>query len=56
LLPDADRIIRSRVFPGLWLAVDALLTGDMVQVMAILQNGLNSLEHTGFVQQLGSRI
>jgi Uma2 family endonuclease len=56
LLPGDDRIIRSRVFPGLWLAVDALLTGDMVQVMAILQNGLNSLEHTEFVQQLGSRI
>jgi hypothetical protein len=52
LLPDADRIIRSRVFPGLWLAVDALLTGDMRQVVAILQNGLDSLAHQEFVQQL----
>jgi Uma2 family endonuclease len=52
LLPDDDRIIRSRVFPGLCLAVDALLTGDMRQVMAILQNGLDSLAHQEFVQQL----
>jgi Uma2 family endonuclease len=51
LWPDGDRVIRSRIFPGLWLAVDALLTGDMMQVMAILQNGLNSLEHQEFVQQ-----
>lgn len=52
LLPDADRIIRSRTFPGLWLAVDELLAGDMRQVTTILQNGLDSLEHQEFVQQL----
>jgi Uma2 family endonuclease len=52
LLPDADRIIRSRIFPGLWLAVDELLNGNMRQVMTILQNGLDSLEHQEFVQQL----
>jgi Uma2 family endonuclease len=56
LLPDDDRIIRSRVFPGLWLAVDALLTGDMRQVMAILQHGLNSSEHKEMLQQLGNRM
>lgn len=52
LAPDADGVFRSQVFPGLWLAVPALLQGDMVQVLAVLQAGLNSVEHAEFVQQL----
>jgi Uma2 family endonuclease len=52
LAPDADGIIRSRQFPGLWLALDGLLAGDMVRVLAVLQQGLNSPEHQEFVQQL----
>jgi hypothetical protein len=31
LVPDDDGIIRSHVFPGLQLAVDALLAGDMAE-------------------------
>jgi Uma2 family endonuclease len=56
LLPNDDRIIRSRIFPGLWLAVDELLNGDMRQVMTILQNGLNSWEHQEFAQQIENRM
>ncbi len=56
LNPDADGVIRSRQFPGLWLAVEALLTGDMVQVLAVLQQGLAAPEHTAFVQQLSQRV
>ncbi len=52
LLPDEAGIIRSRVFPGLWLSIESLLSGDMLQVMAILQQGLNSPKHQAFVQQL----
>ncbi|MBO3457521.1 Uma2 family endonuclease [Aetokthonos hydrillicola Thurmond2011] len=52
LLPDTDGIIRSPQFPGLWLAVNALLVGDMVQVLAVLQQGLTTPEHKAFVQQL----
>lgn len=52
LLPDETGIIRSQTFPGLWLAIDALLNGDMLQVMATLQQGLNSPEHQAFVEQL----
>ncbi|MDF5732683.1 MAG: Uma2 family endonuclease [Rhizonema sp. PD38] len=52
LSPDADGIIRSGVFPGLWLAVEALLNNQMVQVLEVVQAGLKSLEHTTFVQQL----
>ncbi|MFK0732460.1 MAG: Uma2 family endonuclease [Gloeotrichia echinulata GP01] len=54
LEPDAEGVIKSRVFPGLWLDVQALRTGEMTQVLAVLQNGLNSQEHQGFVQQLSN--
>ncbi|MBE9077023.1 Uma2 family endonuclease [Romeria aff. gracilis LEGE 07310] len=49
---DADGFIRSRVFPGLWLAVADLLAGNMVKVLSGLQSGLATPEHALFVQQL----
>ncbi|MDL5045176.1 Uma2 family endonuclease [Oscillatoria amoena NRMC-F 0135] len=49
---DPSGILKSQVFPGLWLAVPALLQGEMAQVLATLQTGLNSTEHQAFVQQL----
>jgi hypothetical protein len=55
LPPDPDRIWRSRVFPGLWLDGAALLKGNMTQVLARLQDGLNSPEHNRFVEDLGRR-
>jgi Uma2 family endonuclease len=53
LATDADRVIRSQVFPGLWLAVDDLLAGNITQVLAALQTGLSSAEHQAFLQRLG---
>ncbi|MCF2149714.1 Uma2 family endonuclease [Desmonostoc muscorum LEGE 12446] len=50
--PGADGIIRSQVFPGLWLAVEALLNNQMVRVLEVVQAGLKSAEHNAFVQQL----
>jgi Uma2 family endonuclease len=50
--PDSDGVIRSRVFPGLWLDVAALLKDDMAEVLAILQQGLASSEHSDFVKRL----
>ncbi|MEO0536208.1 MAG: Uma2 family endonuclease [Cyanobacteria bacterium P01_A01_bin.123] len=50
LPPDANGILRSRVFPGLWLNVGALLSGDMQTVLSVLQQGLASPEHAAFVQ------
>ena len=50
LLPDAQGVIRSRKFPGLWLAVEALLEGNMVEVLATLQEGLSSPEHAEFLK------
>jgi Uma2 family endonuclease len=49
---DANGIIKSQVFPGLWLSMSDLLAGNMQQVLAVLQSGLNSQEHQMFVQQL----
>jgi hypothetical protein len=46
----ADGVIRSHVFPGSWLVVDDLLTVNMTQVLAILQEGLGSPEHIVFSQ------
>ncbi len=51
---DADGIIKSQVFPGLWLSISDLLAGNMQQVLAVLQLGLTSPEHQMFVQQLSS--
>ncbi len=52
LTADEDGIIRSQVFPGLWLAVNDLLSGNMVQVLSVLQQGLATPEHQAFVQKL----
>ncbi|GET43138.1 Uma2 family endonuclease [Microseira wollei] len=52
LKPDENGVIRSQVFPGLWLAVPALLSGDLATVMAVLPEGINSAEHGDFVNQL----
>jgi len=49
---DEDGIIRSQVFPGLWLAANDLLSGNMGRVLAVLQEGLAATEHAAFVQQL----
>jgi len=54
LEPGADGVIKSQVFPGLWLNVQGLLSGEMTQVLAVLQNGLDSQEHQVFVQQLSN--
>jgi Uma2 family endonuclease len=51
-LADADGIIRSQAFPGLWLDVKAVLSNQMRQVLAVLQMGLDSPAHTAFVEQL----
>lgn len=51
---DPEGMLKSRVFPGLWLAVAALLAGDLTQVLAIGQTGLQSAAHAEFVQRLAA--
>jgi Uma2 family endonuclease len=48
-------VIRSVVFPGLWLDVPALLSGNMLKVIETLEQGLHASEHDEFVNQLKSR-
>jgi Uma2 family endonuclease len=56
LLPSSrERIIHSVAFPGLWLDVPALLSGNMLKVIETLERGLQSSEHAEFVNQLKSR-
>ncbi len=52
LCPGPDRILRSTVFPGLWLDPAALMRGDLNSVLAVVQQGLNSPEHARFVARL----
>jgi Uma2 family endonuclease len=49
---DSSGVIRSEVFPGLWLDVAALVRGDLGQVLAVLDRGLESAVHQGFVSRL----
>lgn len=49
---DENGVIKSLVFPGLWLAVNDLLSGNMRSVLAVLQSGLAVSEHDVFVQGL----
>ena len=53
--PDAEGVIRSQVFPGLHLAVDKLLEGDLAVVLAELQKGLATPEHAAFVERLAQQ-
>jgi hypothetical protein len=49
---DEDGVLRSEVFPGLWLDTDALIRGDVAQVLSVLQQGLATTEHATFVSRL----
>ncbi|CBN54280.1 MULTISPECIES: Uma2 family endonuclease [Kamptonema] len=50
---NAEGMICSQVFPGLWLDKAALLSGDLAKVLAELQGGLRSEEYLAFVGSLG---
>lgn len=54
LMPDASGVIRSEVFPGLWLDVVGLLAEDLPRVQAVLQKGCASPEHLAFVARLNT--
>ncbi|MCI0535614.1 MAG: Uma2 family endonuclease [Verrucomicrobiales bacterium] len=50
--PDARGLIRSGVFPGLILDVNALLTMKSATVLAVLRRGLASTAHRTFTARL----
>lgn len=51
---NADGMLQSQVFPGLWLSVTDLLAGNLPQVLAIGQIGMQSSEHAEFVKKLAA--
>jgi Uma2 family endonuclease len=51
----ADGILRSEVFPGLWLDPSALIAGDSARVLAVAQLGHGSPEHSAFIAELRKR-
>ncbi len=52
LSPSVEGILRSTVFPGLWLDPVALVQGKKSLVKAVLEQGLKSGEHAKFVARL----
>jgi Uma2 family endonuclease len=55
LKPDDKGILRSQIFPGLWLQPATLWSGDLAALLAILHEGLASPDHAAFVEQLNAR-
>ncbi|WP_197480155.1 MULTISPECIES: Uma2 family endonuclease [unclassified Anabaena] len=55
LQPNAEGVICSQVFPGLWLETSALLAGNLAKVIEVVQQGLASAEHQSFVENLASK-
>ena len=52
---DPAGILRSEIFPGLWLDSGALLGGNLTQLQNVLHQGLATPEHAAFVQTLQVR-
>ena len=52
LAPNAEGVIESQFFPGLRLAVAALIEGDRAKISSELQAGLQTTVHAVFVEQL----
>lgn len=49
---DDDGLLRSEVFPGLWLDPIALLELDGKRLLEVLNQGLDTTEHSEFVKHL----
>jgi hypothetical protein len=45
-----DGIVRSRVFPGLWIDCAALIRSDAATALLVLQKGIASDEHREFIK------
>lgn len=50
--PGDDGVLRSQVFPGLWLDPQKLWSNDVRGLLAVQHEGLRSLEHAEFVARL----
>jgi Uma2 family endonuclease len=52
LAPGDDGILRSTIFPGLWLDPAALLRDDCDTLLEVLERGLDTPEHAAFKAEL----
>jgi Uma2 family endonuclease len=50
--PNAEGILKSGLFPGLWLDVPALLRGDLRALRTAVERGLADPAHAPFVKRL----
>ena len=50
--PNADGLLESRVFPGLWLDSAALFRGDMRRVRAVLKRGMATPDYKAFAKSI----
>ena len=50
--PAEDGLLKSRVFPGLWLDAAALVKQDLPAVRTAVEAGCKSEEHAAFVKRL----
>jgi Uma2 family endonuclease len=55
ITPGSDGILRSKVFPGLWLDEEALVKDESIQLADVLNQGLQSEEHKAFVEHLRAK-
>jgi Uma2 family endonuclease len=52
LKPDVQGVLRSRVFPGLWIDGPALLARKRDRVLEVIRQGLASREHAAFAKRM----
>jgi hypothetical protein len=54
LVPGPDGVLRSEVFPGLWLDPHALFAEDLDRLIAVLDQGLSTPQHAAFAAEMAS--
>lgn len=54
--PDATGVLKSKVFPGLWLLPDAVFDRRATRLLATLRDGLASPEHAKFAAKLKAKL
>ncbi len=55
ITPNSEGISKSRIYPGLWLMIPALIAQRRNDLMATLRSGLESPEHAAFVKRMSGR-
>jgi Uma2 family endonuclease len=52
LAPNSNGLLKSTIFPGLWLDAAALVASNLSRVLEVVQRGAASPEHAAFVMKL----